>query len=358
MTEPSHDLSRVMLQVVFIGGLIVGCFWILQPFLLAIVWAIMIVVATWPILLIAQAFFRGRRGPAVTTMIVLLLLLLLVPLSFAIVAIAQNADEIIGFAKSLSSISVPPPPSWLDRLPVFGPMLFAQWGQMAGGAAAAQISAHLSPYAKTMAGWLVAQAGNAGLVVLQSLVTLIIAAVLYGDGESAAESAIRFARQVAGAEGENVLLLAAQAIRAVALGIVISALVQAVIGGIALEVTGVPFAVILASVIFVLGVAQVGPSLILVPAVIWLYWEHQPLWGTVLLACTILLLIIDHFLRPLLIKRGVGLSLMLVFAGVIGGLYAFGAVGLFIGPVLLAVGHTLLMDWIAEGEKPAPPPSM
>jgi predicted PurR-regulated permease PerM len=148
--------------------------------------------------------------------------------------------------------------------------------------------------------------------------------------------------------------LAAQAIRSVALGVVLTALIQAVLGGIGLAVAGVPLVVILAAVMFLLAFAQLGPLAVLLPAVIWLYWRGNSGWGTALLAWTIVVTPLDKILRPILIQKGLDLPLILIFAGLIGVLMAFGLVGIFVGPVVLTVGHTLLEAWVGEHSLSSP----
>jgi predicted PurR-regulated permease PerM len=338
-----------MLQVVCISALMAGCFWILRPFLLPMIWATAIVVATWPLMLRVEENCGGRRAAAVVVMTIALLLILVVPLALALSTIIQNTEQIIGWAKSLSDFSMPGPPDWLGRLPLVGPTLAGQWEQMIGVGPAA-LSSRLAPYAGTIVALFAAQVGNVGLLAAQFLLTVVLSAVLYAGGEKGATFVLRFARRLAGASAEGAVQLAAQAVRAVALGIVVTALVQAILGGIGLALSGVPFAAVLTAVMFMLGVAQVGPALVLLPAVVWLYWRGDTVWGTVLLVWTVVVLSFDNFLRPLLIKRGANLPLLLVFTGVIGGLLAFGILGLFIGPVLLAVGFTLLTAWMSERE--------
>src|SRR5205807_5948723 len=158
----------------------------------------------------------------------------------------------------------------------------------------------------------------------------------------------RFGRRLAGERGEQSVLLAGQAIRSVALGVVVTAVGQSVLGGVGLAVAGVPFAAVLTAVMFMLCIAQLGPLPVLVPAVVWLYWSGDSVWGTVLVIWSVLLSTVDSVVRPLLIRRGAHLPLVLLLAGVIGGLIAFGLVGIFLGPVVLAVGYTLLQSWIAE----------
>jgi predicted PurR-regulated permease PerM len=354
MNDSSRDLAGTMLQAAFIGALAAGCFWILRPFLLPMIWATAIVVATWPLMVRLQGYLGGRRVLAVTVMTLALLLVLLVPLAFTITAIAQNADRIVGWAKSLGTVSIPPPPDWVVRLPLVGLTIAGQWQQMTdletGG-----LSARLAPYASTIVAWFVAQVGNVGMMLVQFVLTVVVAAVLYTCGETAADGVRQFARRLAGAPADGVLHLAAQAVRAVALGVVVTALIQAVLGGVGLAICGVPFVGVLVAVMLILGIAQLGPGFVLIPAVIWLYWKGESTWGTVLLVWTLVVLSMDNVLRPMLIKRGADLPLLLIFTGVIGGLVAFGIIGLFIGPVLLAVGYTLLAAWVTEHDPEAVP---
>jgi predicted PurR-regulated permease PerM len=191
------------------------------------------------------------------------------------------------------------------------------------------------------------------MLVLQFFLTVIIAAILYAKGEATSTGILNFARRLAGQQGVAVMLLAEKAIRGVALGVVVTAIIQAAIGGIGLVVAGVPAVALLTAVMFMLCLAQIGPALVLVPALIWVYSKDGALWGSILLVFAVLTVTIDNFIRPVLIKKGADLPLVMIFAGVIGGLVAFGIIGLFIGPVVLAVAHTLLKAWVsgnAEGE--------
>jgi predicted PurR-regulated permease PerM len=345
----SPDLARTIFQLLALGVLIASSFWILRPFLVALTWAITIAVATWPLLLHAQAWLGGRRSLAVAVMTITLLLILVVPLYFGITTIVDNTEEIVHWSKSLATFAVTQPPAWLAALPLVGPKLAARWQQLAASAPE-DLAARLAPYARAFVLWFVGQVGSIGLLLLQFLLTVIIAAILYTNGATAAEAADRFARRLAGARGENAVHLAAQAIRGVALGVIVTAILQSGLAGIGLAVAGVPFATILTALMFMLCVAQVGPGLVLIPVVIWVYSKSGAVWGTGFLVWAIFCGTFDNFLRPLLIKRGADLPLLLIFTGVIGGLIAFGVIGLFIGPVVLAVAYTLLADWVSESE--------
>ena len=345
----TYDITSSTLKVLFIGLLIAAGFWTIRPFLTPLIWAIIIVVATWPAMLKVQALLRGRRWAAVVVMAVGLLMLLVIPLSLAITTIVEKSDEIVDWIRSLSTLTLASPPRWLINIPVLGHKLADKWQQLAS-ISSQELSARLVPYSNKIITWFVSQAGSVGMMLFHFLLTVIIAAILYASGETASRATFSLARRLAGHHGENTLVLAAKAIRGVALGVVLTALIQSVLGGIGLAIVGIPATMLLTGVMFLLCIAQLGPALVLIPAVVWLYWSGQTLWGTVLLPFVIVACTIDNFIRPYLIRKGAELPLILIFAGVIGGLIAFGIIGLFIGPVILAVIYTLLQAWVVENE--------
>lgn len=349
MTERQFDLTRDTLAVVFLFALIAASVWILWPFLGAVVWAIMIVVATWPILLTLQRWLLGRRWLAVTVMTVLLLAIFVLPFAFVIGAFIEHFKTITAVATSLANFKLPPPPDWLGNLPLVGAPVTSNWHEVAS-MSPEELAAKLSPYLGGIMEWLAGQIGGFGGLLVQIALMVIVSAVLYATGESAATMALRFGFRLARDQGEQAIRLAGQAIRGVALGVVVTALVQALAGGIGLAIVGVPFAVILTAVMFLLAIVQIGVAPVLLCAVAWLYWTGNATWATVLLVWTVPVVLIDNFLRPLLIKQGVDLPMLLVIAGVVGGLLAFGLIGIFVGPVVLAVAYTLFTVWIDEDQ--------
>jgi predicted PurR-regulated permease PerM len=345
----SSDLTRTTLAVLFIGILIAACFWIIQPFLSSLLWAAMIVIATWPSFLKLQTWLWGKRWLAILVMTVLLLLVLIVPICFAVLTILDHTDQMVAWFKSLSTVKIPPPPGWLERIPVVGNSAVEHWQQFAA-VSPEELSKHLSPYASKMVGWFVDQAGNFSLLVMHFLLSIVIAAVLYANGETAANGIRQFARRLAGQPGDEVAVLSAKAVRGVALGIVVTAFVQSLCGGIGLYFAGVPAAALLTAVMLILCIAQIGPGLVLLPAAIWLFYNGHSLAGSLFAVWSVFVCTINNFLQPILIRKGVDLPMLLILTGVIGGLISFGIIGLFIGPVILAVTFTLLRAWISRGE--------
>ena len=170
--------------------------------------------------------------------------------------------------------------------------------------------------------WIVSKAGDLGGVIVQLLLMVIVAGILYASGETAARGVLRFLRRLAGDRGENSGRLAAKAV--------------------------LPHAGLLSAIVFVLCIGQIGPIFVVAPATIWLYSSGSAGRGTLLLVISIVALMLDNVLRPILIKKGADLPLVLILSGVIGGVIGFGVIGLFIGPVLLAVTWTLLVAWVGD----------
>jgi predicted PurR-regulated permease PerM len=342
-----HDLTRNTLAVFCIAGLLALSLWVLRPFLAATVWSTMLVVATWPWLISLQKTFGGRRTPAVMVMTVGMLLLLIAPLWWAISTITQKSDQFMVLGKSLASNGLPALPDWVEHIPFVGEKINTAWTDLIAGGAAGFMD-HVAPYAATTGKWVLSQFGGLGGMLVQFLLVVTISAIFYSSGEEAAKMIRSFGRRLAGTRGEGAMVLAGQAIRAVALGVGVTAVVQTVLGGLGLVIAGVPFAAILSAVMLMLCIAQIGPSLVLFPAVGWMFWQGDTGWAMFLLVWSVIVVSLDNFLRPMLIKRGADLPLLLIFAGVIGGLLSFGLIGIFVGPVALAVTYTLVQAWVSE----------
>ncbi len=352
MTDSRFDLAKITFGVLCIVTLIASSLWILRPFLGATIWAVMLVVATWPALLWFEARLWRRRSLAVIAMMLTLLLLFVLPLSLAVSTVASNANEVATWFKALISHGPPELPAWIARLPFVGPKIATFWDDLVASGVAG-LESKITPYAKEVTGWLFSRAGVVGALTLQFLLTVVIAGVMYAQGETAAAEVLRFGRKIAGDRGEGAVVLAGKAIRGVALGVGVTAMIQAVVGGIGLAIAGVPFAALLTAVMFMLCIVQIGPTLVLGPAAIWVFWSGSTGWGVFLTVWAVIVGTMDNFIRPALIKRGADLPLLLIFAGVIGGLLGFGLVGVFVGPVMLAVAYTLMDAWLGDVEPAA-----
>lgn len=343
--ERQGGLVRNMLAVLFVGALIGGSLWILRPFLPALIWATLLVVSTWPLMLAVQERLWGKRGLAVIVVTALQVLLVIIPMALVAAAIVNNAAVLGERLHVLTVARVPAPPDWVIDIPMVGTRVADEW-QAIAALTPDDLYAYAAPWAATVGKWLIAKAGTLLLFFVHLLLTVILSALLYYRGEQVAASLRHFGHRLAGPAGEQAVALAGQAIRAVAMGVIVTALIQTALGGIGLYLADVPLPAFLTALMLVLSIAQIGAVPVLALAVAWLYWHHDTTPATILLLWSLFVGSIDNVIRPILIKRGAHLPLLLIFAGVAGGLLGFGVVGLFVGPVVLAVSYTLLVGWI------------
>lgn len=346
------DLARLILGIIAILGLLLLSLWVLSPFFTAIIWALMVVIACWPLMLRLQSWLAGRRSLAVIVMTLAMLLVFVVPFALAVSTIFESIDTIVSFTRRVADFEVPPAPEWVVHLPLVGEKVAEAWNGLRDAGLASLVRA-AAPYLTKVAQIIAAQAGNLGVMLIHFLLTVVIAAVMFSQGEEGAVRVLVLARHVGGERAEAAVRLAAGAIRGVALGVVVTALLQTLAAGMGLFIAKIPFAGLLTAVILILCIAQLGPGLVLIPVVVWLYWSGATGWGTFLLVWSVPVIMMDNVVRPVLIRRGADLPLLLIFAGVIGGLLSMGIVGLFIGPVALGVTWRLFEAWAGVPERQA-----
>lgn len=345
-----YDLPQIMFGVLFIALMTVASIWVVQPFILGFAWAGMVVIATWPLMIKLQRLLWGKRFLAVIVMTLLLILLFVLPIALLVSSAIENGTPLVELASNPSSLHMPDF-KWLHAIPLVGDKLYSGWHSLINGGGSA-LMGKVQPYVGQTASWFVTQAGHLGRFIVHCSLMLLFSALLYSRGEQVGMGIRHFAIRLAAERGDAAVILAGQAIRAVALGVVVTAIVQSVLGGIGLAIAGIPYATVLTVVMFVCCVAQIGPLLVLIPAIIWLYWTGDNTWGTVLLVWSCVVGSLDNVLRPVLIRMGADLPMLLILSGVIGGLFAFGMIGLFIGPVVLAVSYRLISLWVNEAPEP------
>ncbi|SET42983.1 AI-2E family transporter YdiK [Thorsellia anophelis] len=349
MTTKNFDLTKILFSLMFIGLMLVGCLWILRPFLPGLIWASMVVIATWPMMLKLQSTLKCKRIVASTLMTLIILLIYVIPAILIVASVIKNSGFILNFTSNNQAVEVPEL-LILKDLPYIGESAYNTWQSVIASNGKVIIN-QIQPYVGQGVTWLVSQAANIGRFLLYSGLMVMFSFILYLNGELCANAIRRFAMRLAGNRGDNTVLLAGQAIRAVALGVVVTALAQSIFAGIGLGIAGVPAATLLTMIIFILCVAQLGALPILVPAVIWLFLSGQTTLGCILLVWTVIVTTMDAVLRPFLIKMGADLPMLLILGGVIGGLLGFGLIGLFIGPVVLAVSFRLIQAWVSEQDE-------
>ncbi len=343
---PAQRSLEQILAVVVLGLLLIGCFVVLRPFLSALLWAIVLCFATWPVYGRLLKLLRGRRTLAALAMTVLAALVLLGP--FLVIGISL-ADEVRGAADATRRVlhtGLPEPPRWVERVPLAGARVRAYLQSFAGDAP--KLRAEIDRRIEPVRSWLLLGAVHLGRGLTELGISLLIAFFLFRDGLAAASRFTRAAERLAGSQAAQLLELAGNTVRGVVYGILGTALAQAVLAGIGFTIAGVPRAGFLALLTFFLSVVPAGPPLVWIPACIWLFYHGWVGWGIFMVIWGILISSVDNVIKPMLIRQGSQIPFILILFGILGGAAAFGFIGVFIGPTLLAVGFRLLEQWIAD----------
>jgi predicted PurR-regulated permease PerM len=250
---------------------------------------------------------------------------------------------------------VPSPPDSVASWPLIGGPVHQFWALASTnlGAALAQVETQV----KTLSSWLLAAVASAGLGMLQFLMAVIVAGVLLTQAEAGARAAHGVARRLAGPRGPGLVTLAEGTIRSVARGVLGTAFIQAMLAGIGLVVAGVPAAGLLAFVCLLLCTVQIGPGLVLIPSLIYLFTSADTMTAVLFTAWSIPVMLVDNVLKPYLMRSAIGVPTLVILVGVIGGLLAYGLIGVFLGPVIVGLGYELLRAWVRGDEQPAQPQS-
>jgi predicted PurR-regulated permease PerM len=340
--------TKVQLWVVgaTVALLSLGCLLILRPFISAALWAGILCFSTWPVFLRLVQMLGGRRSLAALIATLGLAAIIAAPFVIVGATLASNVTELTQAAQKLLHMGPPGPPEWVANLPVVGERLAAYWRLLTESSAARMDElAKLMPAVKSF----VLDGGKMlGNGVLQILLSLLIAFFFYRDGEAVAAHLNAGINRIGGHRGNELLEIAGNTIRAVVYGIIGTALVQGALAAFGFAIAGVPGAAFLGFVTFLVSMIPGGPAIVAAPAAYWLYHQGANGWAIFIIAWGVMDSSIDNVIKPLLISRGVSTPLILVMFGVLGGALAFGLIGLFIGPTVLAVGYTMLKEWGAS----------
>lgn len=342
----NNDLLKLILNLIIIGLFIIITYQVVQPFLFGFFWAVMVVITTWPIMIRCQQKLFNKRILAVMVMMMILSLFFIIPFILIITSIAKNGEFLIEFAKNISQHKLPSL-EWLEKIPLVGQELYLKWNDLISHDAHELIK-QFQPYFGTMASWTIEQVTNISVFIFHCAIMIIFSGLLYLKGEEVKKHVYHFANRLSKQHGENTVTLAGKSIRAVALGVVVTAITLTLIGGLSLIITNMPFTGFITLILFVCCVAQIGPVVVMASCAIWQFWSDNIVAGIILVVVTIILTTLDSLMRTVLIKRGVDLPFLLILFGVIGGILAFGAMGLFIGPVMLALSYNLIQVWVEQ----------
>lgn len=346
-TQKQNDLTTNVMEMVIRVGLVVGlmlwCYDIVKPFIGMIFWGVIIAVALNPVYERFHALLGGRRGLAVTLFTVAMLVLLIIPVVLLADTVVQGAVQ-LGTALRDGAIRIPEPPASVAGWPIIGERLDTFWRLASENLEEAL--AQVRPQIAALSRWLLSAAAGAGLGVLTFFAAIIIAGVLMGNAASGQQAAHALFTRLIGERGEEIVDLAESTVRSVATGILGVALIQSLLAGLGFLAVGIPGAGLLALICLFLAIIQVGPLLVLIGAVIYVFQTAATTTAVIFTIWCVFVGTIDNVLKPLLLGRGVKVPMLVIFLGAIGGFLSMGIIGLFVGSIVMVLGYTLLMLWM------------
>jgi predicted PurR-regulated permease PerM len=326
---------------------VIGCFFVLKPFLSALLWAVILTFSSWPAFRVLLGWVKGRRTLAAFLMTLGIALVLLVPSVVIVLTLASDVKEFTATSVAWVRQGPPAPPEWLAKVPWLGVEMTATWKEYA--ADSKQLLVASEQFIDPLTSWLLTIGKALGRGVLELALSMFLAFFFFRDGAKLGERALAIARRLAGDRGDRLLRdVAGGTIRGVVYGILGTAMAQGLLAWVGFTIAGVPAAVLLGLMTFLISVIPMGPPLIWIPAAIWVFQNGSVgmgifmlLWGALGISS------IDNFIRPLIISQGNKMPFVLIFMGVLGGGLAFGLIGIFLGPTLLAVSFRLGEEWLA-----------
>ncbi|PIB40414.1 hypothetical protein AOA59_28370 [Pseudomonas sp. 2822-15] len=341
MLNNDRLLVQILLLVLFGAS-----FWVMAPFWSALFWGAVLAFASWPLMRLLTRWLGGRESLAAGILTLGWMLLVAVPLVWLGFNLADHVRDAVGLIKDIQVDGLPAAPAWLNSIPFVGERLVATWDSIDQQGAALMVS--IKPYLGQVGNWLLARSAQIGGGILELTLSLVFVFFFYRDGPRLAMFAHRLLERLIGERAGYYIELVAGTVQRVVNGVIGTAAAQALLALIGFLIAGVPGALVLGIVTFLLSLIPMGPPLVWIPATAWLAWKGDytyavflGVWGTFIISG------VDNVLKPYLISRGGNLPLVIVLLGVFGGLIAFGFIGLFIGPTLLAVAYSLLTDWSA-----------
>jgi predicted PurR-regulated permease PerM len=354
----SENRFEQIAGIVLVLLLVIGCFVVLRPFVSAVLLALILSYSTWPIYAWCERILKGRKGLAATLMTLLVAAVLLVPLIILGSSLAEQGAAASGWVRGLFSDGPPGPPGWIANIPVVGTQLYEYWQGLAHNTAA--LLSELSEFGQYLlpAGeWLLSGAAILGHGTLQLALSLFIAFFFYRDGLDGARKLQSVARRLWGERALHLLDVVGATIKSVVYGTIGTAIAQSTLTALGLWLAGVPGVLLLGFLTFLVALTPIGAPLVWLPAAIWLFYADATGWAVFLVLWGLFVVGgADNIIRPYFISRGSDLPFVLVFLGVLGGTLAFGFLGLFLGPTLLATGYEIVRDWARVDPPPAPSP--
>ena len=343
--ESNFKVINFVVRLLVLGCLLTWCFILIRPFIIITLWGIVLAIAVYPVFLWLKNRIGGRSNLAATLLALLGIAVIIGPVSLIATVLLHNAQTFVdGIAAG--TLTVPPPPDNIKNWAVIGKPLNNIWQSASVNIESlmSQFSPQIHEFAKT----LLFQATNAGLALLKFIVSIIIAAILMLRAESLKRGLILFISRLSPSRGEEFITLSTTTIRSVTRGIIGVAIIQTLMVGIGLILGKIPAAGLLTLLSLFLSIIQIGPGLIIIPAIIFA-WSSMNVFGALLFTLWMIpTMLIDNVLKPILMGKGLPVPLVVILLGVIGGTLAHGILGLFVGPVVLILGYELVRTWILD----------
>jgi len=328
-------------------ALLAGCLLVLRPFVSALLWAVVLCFSSWPLYRRLLGFVHNRRTLAAFLMTLGMVLIVLLPFVIIGATLADNINQLTVAAKNWVQNGPHSPPEWLARVPLIGERATEYWQGLASDTT--RLWTDTQRFIEPVSKWLLKRGLALGGGLMQLTLSIFIAFFLFRDGVAAAGHLTTAVERISGEQGKHLLTVAGRTVRGVVYGILGTALVQAVMTGIGLFIASVPGAALLALLTFFAAIVPiVGTGLVWVPVALWLFYQGSTGWGIFMLVWGVGVASLDNVVKPWLISQGSDMPFILIFCGVIGGALAFGFIGVFLGPTLLAVGYRLVGEWITS----------
>ena len=344
-------MSRKLLDVFIRAGLILAltllCYQIFSPFLSLMVWALILAVTLYPAHQKLASKLGGKQGLAATLLVLGGIVLIVAPTAVLLTSMGDSVHHVVASVRD-DTVRIPEPPARVAEWPVVGKRVYALWSQAHEDLP--NVVRRMQPQIGDLARKALEMVASIAGTVLLFLASFIIAGIIMAFGESAAASTRRiFGRIVGPLRGVEFARLSTATTRAVALGVLGVAFVQAIVVGLVMIVAGVPFAGVLAMVVLVLGVAQAPAVIVTLPVIAYLWVSGEYGTASAVLYSVLLFVagMLDNVLKPLLLGRGVDAPMPVILLGALGGLASAGILGMFVGATLLALGYQIFMWWVA-----------
>ena len=345
----SPDQTTSFIEVAIrLGALALLLYWsllLISPFISIVIWSAVLSVALYPAFEWLSLRLGGRRRIAAALITILSLLVIVGPAAWLALGLVDSV-RLIAERIDLANLTVPPPSSSVKEWPLIGEPIYQFWDLASSNLSAAL--AQILPQLKPLGSSLLRIGADTGLGILMFLVSIIVAGFLFSPAPAIAEAVKKFARRLNPTRGEEFVDQAGATIRAVSRGVIGISVLQALLAGIGLMVAGIPQASLITFAVLVLGIIQIGPSIVLIPVIIWAWTFMDTKSALLFTAYMVPINLLDNVLRPIVMGRGLKTPMLVILIGVIGGTLAYGITGLFLGPIILAVIWELFVSWIDE----------